>query len=44
MAQPLPRPLRPGEFYCHQCGKFLPLSEHAQHTQEHVKLSQKTQN
>jgi hypothetical protein len=37
----LPRPVKPGEFYCHRCEKFIPMSEHWQHAREHEKLAKK---
>ena len=29
------RPLKHGEFYCHKCGKFIPLKDHEEHQKEH---------
>ena len=33
----MPRPLKPGEFYCHKCGNFVPLEKHQEHNQQHAK-------
>ena len=30
----LPRPLKPGEFFCWQCGTFQKMSEHEEHNKK----------
>ena len=39
----LPRPLKDGEFYCHQCQKFLPMSDHEKHSKFHMQRARRGQ-
>lgn len=37
----LPRPLKPGEFYCHHCDKEVPLAKYTEHRKEHERRARR---
>ena len=38
----LPRPLKPGEFYCHVCNAFIPNEKYSEHKKFHEKQQKAT--